>query len=237
MAVPLREMCGFLALWDNFRRLDFFDAASYVLYLNGGALFRIFGILSWSVWQDRNNWVFEKVCKIPEKILVEALGFLEAFDHVHVSEISTAPHRDQVWIAPLPGWVKVNCDASLSEDVPGLGIGCCFRGHDGTLLAARSCFKAGAFSVPVAETVAILEGLSLAMGVSGAKIVVEGDCKGVIDLINSGEFCLNEFGLVLSDISSLAFNLDVVFSFVPRICNRVAHGLARHAFVNSISES
>ena len=66
---------------------------------------------------------------------------------------------------------------------------------------------------------------------------MECDSKDAIDLINYGENCLNEFGLVLSDIASLANNFVVVFNFVPRNCNKVAHSLARHAFINSNSES
>lgn len=68
-------------------------------------------------------------------------------------------------------------------------------------------------------------------------IVVEGDCNGAIDLINSVENCLNEFEPVLSDIASLAKNIVVVSSSVPKNCNRVAYCLARHAFINLNSES
>ena len=81
--------------------------------------------------------VVRECCKSPEKIVVEALGFIEAFEAVHGLKSCSASPRPQLWVAPLAAWVKVNCDASLLEEVQGIGLECCVRNSEGFCFLPR----------------------------------------------------------------------------------------------------
>ncbi|KAM7462460.1 hypothetical protein LguiA_030581 [Lonicera macranthoides] len=93
--------------------------------------------------------------------------------------------------------MKVNCDASLVEESMVMGLGCCVRNSDGSLLFSLSKFYVGASFIPLAELCAIAEGMVMSIASGAVNIVVEIDCKGSIDFHYSEEPCLNEFGLVL----------------------------------------
>ena len=189
------------------------------------------------MWNDSNKWVFNKSCKSPEKLLAEALGYLDAFDVVHSLGFDSPLSCALNWLPPLVGSVKVNCDASLVAVCPGVGIGCCLRDSYGVLLRAVSIFKRCSPFVLLAELVAIAEGLKIAKDYGFPHVVLESDSKGAIDIVLSRELYLNEVGSVLLDIFEFAKNMDVIFNFVPRVCNVVAHSLARHALISSSSES
>lgn len=58
-----------------------------------------------------------------------------------------------------------------------------------------------------------------------------------IDLISKEDSCLNECGYVIQDIRAPFVKAEVIFEFVPRNYNSVAHGLTQHGFLDSKSES
>lgn len=60
--------------------MDFCDAARFVSNLNEGSMFRLFCVLAWAMWNNRNNWIHEKIRKSPKILLAEAIGYIEAFD-------------------------------------------------------------------------------------------------------------------------------------------------------------
>lgn len=54
--------------WERFSKLDFCDATQFFLDLNGGLWFRMFCVLAWVDWNDKNIWVFDKVQRPLERI-------------------------------------------------------------------------------------------------------------------------------------------------------------------------
>lgn len=60
------------------------------------------------------------------------------------------------------------------------------------------------------------------------RVILENDCKGVIDIFLSRELYLNKCIYVLLDIFESTKNMEVVLNFVL-----AAHGLAHHAFIYS----
>lgn len=122
------------------------------------------------------------------------------------------------------------------EDELGRGLGCYVRNSEGTMLFALVSFRVSSISVILAELEAIVVSLASAINLGYSRIV-ESDSKGAIDVIMSGDQFFKEFGSVLEDMASFALRVDVVFSFVPRVCNQVTNELARHARVSSSSES
>lgn len=91
-------------------------------------------------------------------------------------------------------------------------------------------------SIILAKLDVIAIDLTSAINLRFTTIVVESDSKGAIDLIMLDDQCFNEFSSVLVDIVYFANKVDMVFSFVPHICNQVANELARHVRVSSSSK-
>ena len=114
-----------------------------------------------------------------------------------------------------PRWVKINFDASVSLDNLGIGIGCCVRDYNGTIIFAASRFKPVSYSILFAELEAIAFGLLEGVDLGFSHIVTESDAKTAIDLILSEKECFNEAGLFLIEIATLSSGLDVMFSFMP----------------------
>ena len=83
--------------------------------------------------------------------MAEAIGLIESFYAVHGGD--ALPQQNSIcrWLPPLPGWVKVNCDATLQPGFQGEGLGCCIRDHDGRLLRATSCFFGTYSSILLSE--------------------------------------------------------------------------------------
>lgn len=76
-------------------------------------LLRFFMCARLESMNDRNKWIFNKVQKSPGRICAEAKGYIEAFNSVHDGFSSSSVTSDKRWVPPLPGWVKMNCDAFL----------------------------------------------------------------------------------------------------------------------------
>lgn len=55
-------------VWDLFQDLNFFNAVFSIAKSHREVMFRVLGMISWCMWQDRNKWVFKKCCNSPEKI-------------------------------------------------------------------------------------------------------------------------------------------------------------------------
>lgn len=95
-------------------------------------------------------------------------------------------------------------------------------------MAALTTSFSVAYSPFNAEALAVLEGLKLAHRLNISSIVVESDCKAVIDMLLGVSSTLTEAGVWIHDILELAgcFS-DISFSHVCRGNNELAHCLAK----------
>ena len=134
-------------------------------------------------------------------------------------------------VALLAGWLKVHCDASLAEDIAGVGIEFCVRDAAGSdLIRTSSIHKNISVFYPYGyKLLAIGKSVALAIDSGVSKIIVESYGKGAIDLILSPDPCLNEFDIVPGYILDFPKRAEIFFYFVPRNCNKVAYGFTLHA--------
>ncbi|KAL5800234.1 hypothetical protein ACOSQ4_033118 [Xanthoceras sorbifolium] len=101
--------------------------------------------------------------------------------------------------------------------------------------AAALSFR-GFVSVEVVESVAILEGIRLAVEKLMVAVVVESDCMNVVSFCNGQLVSRQDVGNNVLDVQELlaAFS-GFVLSFVPRSCNKLAHELAKLAICSGRS--
>ncbi|KAL5771067.1 hypothetical protein ACOSP7_015221 [Xanthoceras sorbifolium] len=141
-----------------------------------------------------------------------------------------APIATAVWTAPVEGWYKLNVDTSLRAIDCLVGLGAVVRDCNGLFMAGLSQKLVGSVSIEIAEAVAILNGLQLAINSGFTHIIDESDAFNVVNFITQACPLKYEVGLIILDILSLSSRANVSFSFVPRSANSVAHALARYSF-------
>ncbi|XP_062075882.1 uncharacterized protein LOC133780011 [Humulus lupulus] len=183
-----------------------------------------FLVLLWRIWYRRNKIIHDNRVLNDEGILGWSLDFYQRYFEanglpVHVVKLGRGPNSIPVtipWRSPAMGKVKLNCDASL--DVVGMKIGCGAVVHDSSdfSLASTAVPFSSSMAAPVAEAMAILQGLLLCYRLGYHHVEVETDCKRVCQALSSKTPLVAEFGTVILDCLSLCNSIDVIsFSGVP----------------------
>ncbi|XP_074301330.1 uncharacterized protein LOC141632710 [Silene latifolia] len=198
---------------------------------------RDYGLLMvgcWALWEMRNQVVFagekgeiERVVSRVQRVLEEVEGdrVAQSKREGRLAEEGQNEHG-RGWMAPGEGWVKLNVDAGVQEGV-GVGIGGVCRDSAGKVLWSMAARRLEVWEAHIAEAVAVLEGLEEAAKAGHDAVIVESDCSQVIDGLKSRKKGRSVFALVLDDILRLCTSFgSVVFSYVSRKNNEVAHALA-----------
>ncbi|CAN0856742.1 hypothetical protein LINGRAHAP2_LOCUS6575 [Linum grandiflorum] len=109
-------------------------------------------------------------------------------------------------------------------------LGCIIRDWNGEVVYAAAKTETVKWNTDTAEGRAILFGLQKAIAMRLTPLIVESDCKKLIDMLKKKEVCRYEIGSICSDIVELGMQSDVCdWIFVAREANNAAHGLA-HVF-------
>ncbi|KAL5537593.1 hypothetical protein UlMin_044857 [Ulmus minor] len=134
---------------------------------------------------------------------------------MHNLPSSPQPRR---WTAPIPGQLRLDVDAAFDANSKCYGIGAIIRDSVGTS------------SVGMAELMAVKAGLQMAKDYGQSSLIVYCDAVNEVAKLQRNALPANEDGIMISDIKQLASTLNVVsFNSFSRICNGVAHCLARNA--------
>ncbi|KAL5737201.1 hypothetical protein ACOSQ2_031989 [Xanthoceras sorbifolium] len=91
------------------------------------------------------------------------------------------------WAPPLFDCFKVNVDASLRSPDSLVGVGAVVRNHIGQFMAGLSHKLVGNVSVEIAEAMAILNGLHLAIESGFNNMILESDSLNVVNYILRGD--------------------------------------------------
>lgn len=126
--------------WENFKCLDFLDAAKFVVDFNNGVQFKLFFIQYWALCNSRNDLVCKGKSKATSFIFLEAFTFIEAFDAVHGDSATPFIQDNTQWSPLRDGWVKLNLDVSLSISTNGAGLGSMVHNSQGIVLSAHVIF-------------------------------------------------------------------------------------------------
>lgn len=184
-------------------------------------------------WRNRNDKIHGQPVASPTSLAAQIFaGFsyayptlmLEQWDTIQPSRLVT----NQTWCPPPPGWLKVNIDGALQHNYRG-GAGFVFRDSLGQILSCGG----SAVQHWDASQVELFAISILHLGIRSEfldfdGIIVEGDSRNVISCIRDKFKCnlTADFNCLEKTLSSLAGFKNVVFNFVPRICNKLAHSCA-----------
>ncbi|KAL5766513.1 hypothetical protein ACOSP7_017130 [Xanthoceras sorbifolium] len=185
-------------------------------------------VVWWRLWFLRNKAVRSSLVLDVEDVVPWSRAYLADFCAAPFSVRPPKPLRFEKWVAPSPGWFKLNSDAAVDVSNNRIGLGVVIRDGHGAVVAALAKGLNSLLSVDCAESLAILEGIRFAHSLGISPVGVESDSASVVGLINKKAPPSSELGLIISNILSFEGFLSVrQFSFQPRQCNRVAHDLAK----------
>ncbi|KAL5819354.1 hypothetical protein ACOSQ4_023196 [Xanthoceras sorbifolium] len=110
------------------------------------------------------------------------------------------------------------------------GLGMVVHDSQGCLCFAVAMNCSGSVIVEVAEALAISDGIKLAVSRDLIPLSTELDALNVVQLCNNSFSSRLKATSLVEEIRMfcLAFDFDSI-SFVPHLCNKVTHYLARHA--------
>ena len=134
------------------------------------------------------------------------------------------------WSPPPQHFICLNTDAALSHKDGKIGWGVVARCSRGKLLGAWAGSEQRCGDPAVEEARAIRKGMSIAMKSGWRDIIIQSDCKSVVEKIKLERVEDPRASAVLFDILHLRKEFrNCTFSFVRRNANVVSHSLARFA--------
>ncbi|GAU32101.1 hypothetical protein TSUD_358070 [Trifolium subterraneum] len=147
-----------LQRFDNIRELIFDICAKEDIEVAGRV-----ALLMWSLWRNRNNWLWKEVKASASQVGFEAY---HGWEEWHTANLRDSPvqHHDQymslgIWQPPPLGKVKCNVDASFFINGGVCGWGWCIRGSEGQFILGGSNFLHEKLNIMEGEAMAIKEAM------------------------------------------------------------------------------
>ncbi|XP_074318023.1 uncharacterized protein LOC141654806 [Silene latifolia] len=188
----------------------------------------------WAIWEHRNKVVFDNATVFPVDVIRRAKDVMQESVECEGTWIGggrndkEGARREKTagWRPARDGFVKINVDAGVKEG-EGVGTGIVCRDSNGDVLWGLSIGRDQCWEVHFAEATAIMDGLEEAAAHGIRKVEMESDCLPVIEAIRDKQTGRSMFHQLLDDIIMFSSNFEsVVWSYVSRVNNCVAHGLA-----------
>ncbi|XP_071723826.1 uncharacterized protein [Rutidosis leptorrhynchoides] len=187
-----------------------------------------FNAILWFMWKNRNKAWKEQTCSLPSSTVFAAKDCItELFQISTRNDLSrTRQIQRWHWIRPPEGFYKLNCDAAVFPQLGKWGLGSVIRDHNATVIRCSTSFRDGIHDIGLAESSAILEGISLALSVGIERIIVESDALVIINELNKNGPCFLSCNDTLCSIKLISINfVSCSFMYTPRSNNRLIHSL------------
>lgn len=104
------------------------------------------------------------------------------------------------WSSPPNGFMKLNVDAVIFFDFQQMEIGAILRDSKGNYVMAASMAETNTFNSMTVEAMAIIKGLQLCMHIDFSHLIIESDCKVVINSILQREDPMSKIENLVCDI-------------------------------------
>ncbi|KAL2939333.1 hypothetical protein RDABS01_000165 [Bienertia sinuspersici] len=190
-----------------------------------------FAMVTWSIWNARNDLIFEDHYCSPEACYNKAMDLLQEFQRVNNTALNREKRRTEAkWQPPKDDVIKVNFDAAISTEFDRVGLGIIGRDVEGKVMFAMARTMCNKWESEMGEARAALEAIETARREGCTKIILEGDALVVIQALQQHTMRGGPVQLMVEDSIALCKNFESVsFSFCLRECNQAAHRLAKWA--------
>ncbi|KAK1587414.1 hypothetical protein Q3G72_012584 [Acer saccharum] len=186
---------------------------------------------AWLVWNNRNQTLFGDKTRNKRESWAKACLFLLGVKANESQAKASAKSLVEIktWIPPTIGTLKINLDAALDLGRGRFCAGIVIRDNTRRILKAATLVFDGRVSIDIEEAKAIYKGL-LAKKSGLHHLAIESDSLNVVRLCRGEIATRSDVLNTINDIQILLDRDDMTsISYIPRICNRVAHEVARRA--------
>ncbi|KAL2894806.1 hypothetical protein RDABS01_010715 [Bienertia sinuspersici] len=143
-----------------------------------------FAIVTWSIWNARNDLIFEDQYCSPEACCNKAMDLLQEFQRVNNTALNHERRRTEAkWQPPRDDVIKVNFDAAISTEFDRVGLGIIGRDVGGKVIFAKARTMCNKWESEKGEAHAALEAIETARREGCTKIMIEGDALIVIQAL------------------------------------------------------
>ena len=186
-----------------------------------------FVAVMWEIWNERNRVIFgQRSLGKHRHSANRALQFVKNYREFREKGLPTLAPSTSWWKPPRTGIYKLNFDAGRIQD-DWNDWGFVIRNHVGDVPLAVVKQNKGFSSPEEEEARACYYALRTTITYGFRQLIVEGDCQSLICKLHSNVVPNNSLGFFISDILSLARSFEfLVWSFVKKGCNSVAHTIA-----------
>lgn len=163
--------------------------------------------MAWGFWYRRNKMIHELVNLPP----VQVMNFLLSKKRVQSDGLQAHGLSKRMiyrWYPPPSNWVKLNCDGALFFDQNKIGIGAILRDAQGSVIMALSKGEEEFLEPEIVEAMAVLRGLQICLNIGFKNLVIESDCKNLVDEVNSEEASYNAMRTILTEIQRLMLRFE-----------------------------
>jgi ribonuclease HI len=205
--------------------------------------------LWWRAWHHRNNIIFDNGQASVDNSIRFLQNYLTTFQGIAAGHIVADRkgkgtisqgnvHRqgpilkenneNNTWMKPEEGWIKCNVDASfLSEGKTG-SWGAVVRDNFGKIICSAWGLIPHCQSAYVAEAIACLNGLQVALNNSEADMIIESDSSLTIEAFREGSMDRSEISIIAKEFRrKKPPDRQVKILKINRNCNKVAHELCQ----------
>ena len=136
---------------------------------------------SWYIWWER-RFVHEGTVQNPTRSALSIASL--AINYLRVTKKSAKVQSG--WKKPPEDFVLLNVDASFNHTRSSGSTGAVLRDSAGSFVAATvNCFE-HVLDAPMAEAMALREGMALAQMIGCSKLVIHLDCQEVVETMQQG---------------------------------------------------
>jgi hypothetical protein len=181
-----------------------------------------FATLVWSLWQNRNNKVWQDDHESGRRLGVMAYQHWSGWIQVQHSRSYGAGNEEQQhhvanWQKPHVGWLKCNTDAGFHNGANKTSAGWILRNYMGNFVMAGTAWYQGKWSIIEGEAMDLLEAMRIMEQNGITHVIFESDSKNVVEAIHSLRTGISEFSSIICNILNvLAFNPNFVVKFIKR---------------------
>jgi ribonuclease HI len=184
---------------------------------------------AWALWMARNR---RRHGEVTAPVNIAAQWAIDtAFDlwqELHPVRITEISRNHQTWQVPDTGWVKANVDAAFWTENGSAASGIILRDQDGRCCGGTAIWYDYSLNALAAEATACHDGLFFAQQRGVRRLHLVTDCQVLVNLWLNRTNQKSEIAPLLQQMEDLSRSFeDFRFSFISRVCNKVAHECTR----------
>ncbi|KAK9993929.1 hypothetical protein SO802_023632 [Lithocarpus litseifolius] len=163
---------------------NFKELLSWILNNQGNP--ELFGMITWGIWNQRNQVYNHKPCCTSDQLVSQAKERLDEFLAVFPRVPAVEPKPQAVWKPPDGRLVKINFDGAIFKAENRSGIGVVIRDNTGAILASLAQSFSPALTPVEIEAVAAARALEFGLETGTVEAIPEGDSELIMNSLRSG---------------------------------------------------